>query len=243
MPWDGVPPCVFLYYTIKVPPCKEASSLANSLQLGGDCGMMVINDGKDGKIRMSILLELYLTFFFLGATSFGGGYAMLPILQREIVEKKGWATEEELGDYFAIGQCTPGIIAVNVATFIGQKYQGTKGGIVATLGLVSPCVLLITLIGTVFQSASSSPLFTHGLSGIKACVAVLVAGAAWKILKDSVVDKTTGRIFYVVFSLMSLGALYPDLGPVMDVVTSPITLVIASGFVGYLLRGKEGGKS
>ena len=70
---------------------------------------------------MNILLDLFLTFAKVGVMTFGGGYAMLPILQREVVENKGWATEEELMDYFAIGQCTPGIIAVNTATFIGQK--------------------------------------------------------------------------------------------------------------------------
>lgn len=77
---------------------------------------------------MNIYLDLFLTFAKIGVCTFGGGYAMLPILQREVVEKKGWATEEELTDYFAIGQCTPGIIAVNTATFIGHKYKGVLGG-------------------------------------------------------------------------------------------------------------------
>lgn len=187
---------------------------------------------------MPILLELYLTFFLLGATSFGGGYAMLPNLQRIIVEKKGWATEGELGDFFAIGQCTPGVIAVNVATFIGQKYQGTKGGIVATLGMVSPSVIIITIIGTMFQSISSYPWFTHGFNGVKACVAILVGGAAWKILKEAVVDKTTGRIFYGVFSLMLFRHLYPEIAPWLQYFTSPIALVTISGTVGYFLKGR-----
>lgn len=192
---------------------------------------------------MHIMLDLYLTFFMLGATSFGGGYAMLPNLVRVIVEKKGWATEQELGDYFAIGQCTPGIIAVNVSTFIGQKYQGTKGGIVATLGLISPCIVIITIIGSLFQSASSNAYFNHGMNGIKACVAVLVGGAAWKILKESVVDKTTGRIFYGVFAMMVIGHLYSDLSPIFNQLTSPITLVIWSGTMGYFCYGKEKGEA
>ena len=83
---------------------------------------------------MSIYPDLFLTFAKVGVMTFGGGYAMLPILQREVVENKGWATEEELTDYFAIGQCTPGIIAVNTATFIGQKNKGILGGVIATLG-------------------------------------------------------------------------------------------------------------
>ena len=85
---------------------------------------------------MNEYLDLFGTFAKVGVMTFGGGYAMLPILQREVVEHKGWATEEELMDYFAIGQCTPGVIAVNTATFIGQKHRGWLGGIVATLGVV-----------------------------------------------------------------------------------------------------------
>ena len=86
---------------------------------------------------MKLLWELFLTFAKVGVMTFGGGMAMLPILQREVVENKGWATDEELVDYFAISQCTPGIIAVNTATFVGQKQRGVLGGIVATLGFVS----------------------------------------------------------------------------------------------------------
>ena len=95
---------------------------------------------------MNIYLDLFLTFAKIGVCTFGGGYAMLPILQREVVEKKGWATEEELTDYFAIGQCTPGIIAVNTATFIGHKYKGVLGGILATLGVVFPSLIIINII-------------------------------------------------------------------------------------------------
>ena len=91
---------------------------------------------------MTSLWELYITFFKVGIMTFGGGYAMLPILQREVVENKGWATEAELADYYAIGQCTPGVIAVNTATFIGQKTKGVAGGIIATLGVVSPSLLI-----------------------------------------------------------------------------------------------------
>ncbi len=86
------------------------------------------------KKHIPVLLELFFLFAEIGATTFGGGYAMLPILQRELVEKRHWATEEQLMDYYAIGQCTPGIIAVNTATFIGNTKAGMIGGIVATLG-------------------------------------------------------------------------------------------------------------
>ena len=92
---------------------------------------------------LSKLWELFYTFARVGIITFGGGYAMLPILHREIVEKKGWATEEEMADYYAIGQCTPGIIAVNVATFIGRREAGIIGGITATLGQAFPCLVII----------------------------------------------------------------------------------------------------
>ena len=99
---------------------------------------------------MKILIDLFLTFTKIGAVTFGGGYAMLPILQREIVENKKWGTEEELADYYAIGQCTPGVIAVNVATFIGRKIAGNLGGVIATIGVVFPSVVIISLLSGLF---------------------------------------------------------------------------------------------
>ena len=100
-------------------------------------------------------LDMYLTFARIGGLTFGGGYAMLPILQREIVDKRHWATEEELMDYYAIGQCTPGIIAVNVSTFIGQKRAGIGGGIAATLGIVFPSLVIMSKADTDIQGQSS----------------------------------------------------------------------------------------
>ena len=92
---------------------------------------------------MNLYLDLFLTFAKVGVCTFGGGYAMLPILQREVVERKGWCSEEDLTDYFAIGQCTPGIIAVNTATFIGHRQKGILGGAFATLGVVFPSLCII----------------------------------------------------------------------------------------------------
>ena len=103
---------------------------------------------------MRELWELFITFAKVGVMTFGGGYAMLPILQREVVENKGWATDEELTDYFAIGQCTPGVIAVNTATFIGQKKRGIVGGIFTTLGVVFPSVVIISLLAGVIEAFS-----------------------------------------------------------------------------------------
>lgn len=187
---------------------------------------------------MKVLLELYWTFFVLGGTSFGGGYAMLPVLQRVVVEQKGWALEEELVDYFAIGQCTPGIIAVNVATFIGMKYRGVVGAVVATLGLVSPCLIIISAIAFLFQSVTDSGIFVYGMNGVKSCVAVLILGSAWTLVKKAVVDAWTGRIFYLVFSVMSLGYLFPEVS-VLGMLSSPTLLIVVSGVLGVLLAPKK----
>ena len=127
---------------------------------------------------MNPYLDLSLTFARIGVCTFGGGYAMLPILQREVVENKGWATDEELTDYFAIGQCTPGVIAVNTATFIGQKQRGIAGGIVATLGVVLPSFLLLLLIAAVLRNLMKYRGVEAFLSGVRPCVVALILATA-----------------------------------------------------------------
>ena len=121
---------------------------------------------------MKEFLNLFMAFFRIGAFTFGGGYAMLPMLQKEVVEKYHWATEDEIMDYFAIGQCTPGIIAVNTATFVGYKTKGVLGGIVATLGIVSPSLIIITLIAAFLQNFADLAVVKYAFNGI--CVIVLL---------------------------------------------------------------------
>ena len=173
------------------------------------------------------LLELFLVFAQIGGTTFGGGYAMLPILQREIVEKRHWATDEELMDYYAIGQCTPGIIAVNTATFIGQKQFGAIGGIVATLGVVSPSVVLITLITMFLTNFAELEVVKHAFMGIRSCVCVLILDSVIKLGKKSIKDYKCMIIFLVICALSVLT-------PV-----SPIILVVASGVAGVLLKPSQ----
>ncbi len=189
--------------------------------------------------NLPILLDLYVTFCFLSGISFGGGYSMIPILQRSVVTTKGWATQQEFGDYCAIGQVTPGIIAINVATFVGQAQKGWKGAVVANLGLITPCILIILFIGSLFTGLSSTPFFSHGLGGIQSCVVVLVGLSAWKIVQKSVVDKVSQRIFYTVFTSMVIGYLYPDLLPFFSQLTSPSALIIFAGLAGYLFAPKQ----
>lgn len=171
---------------------------------------------------MNKYLDLFLTFARIGGLTFGGGYAMLPMLQREVVEKRGWATEEELMDYYAIGQCTPGIIAVNTATFVGQSTAGIIGGIVATLGVVFPSLVIITLIAAFLQNFADLPLVQNAFAGIRVCVCVLVFNAVLKLWKKSVVDKKTLIIFLVV----SIGSFCFDIAPAIFVVLTAIAGII-----------------
>ena len=145
------------------------------------------------------LWNLFLTFAKVGATTFGGGYAMLPILEREVVEKRGWATEEELMNYFAVGQCTPGVIAVNTATFIGYKKRGIIGGVAATLGVIAPSMIIIMIIAAFIQNFADLPVVVHAFAGIRAVVAVLIIDAVVRFFKAGCKDW-----FGVVVFLLSL---------------------------------------
>ena len=177
--------------------------------------------------RGSLLLKLYLVFAKIGLTTFGGGYAMLPILQDEIVEKRGWATEEELTDYYAIGQCTPGIIAVNTATFIGGKYLGVAGGIIATLGFVTPSIIIISIIAMFLKNFADLPVVIHAFNGIRACVCVLILDSVIKLGKKSIKDYR-GVIIFLGILLISL---FTSL--------SPIILVIAAGVAGFVCMPRK----
>lgn len=151
---------------------------------------------------MNVYLDLFWTFCRIGGLTFGGGYAMLPMLQREVVESRQWATEEELLDYYAVGQCTPGIIAVNTATFVGNKVRGTLGGIVATLGVVFPSLVIITVIAAFLTNFAAYPVVQHMFAGIRVAVCALVVNAVVKLLKSAVVDKLTLILFVVIFGVM-----------------------------------------
>ena len=171
--------------------------------------------------------ELFWAFAKVGVMTFGGGAAMLPILQREIVEKRQWAAEEELVDYYAIGQCTPGIIAVNTATFIGQKRRGVSGGIVASLGMVFPSLVIIMLLAGLITNFAELQWVKSAFAGIRACVCVLIFNAVVKLLKKSVVDKRT----FVIFLAVLLG------GVLLDV--SPVVFVVGAAVAGIVLKGWE----
>ena len=171
---------------------------------------------------MKELFSLFFTFAKVGVMTFGGGYAMLPILQREVVEKKKWATDEELMDYFAIGQCTPGVIAVNTATFIGQKRKGVLGGIISTLGVVFPSLVIISLLAGIIETFSHIQWVQNAFGGIRICVCVLIVNAVVKLFKKAVIDWRT----LVVFLLVVLGSTFTPLSPVIFVVIAAISGIV-----------------
>lgn len=176
------------------------------------------------KTNIRNLLELYKAFAIVGATTFGGGYAMLPILQREIVENRGWATEEELADYYAIGQCTPGVIAVNTSTFVGYKRGGIPGAIAGSLGMVSPSIVIITIISLFLNNIAEYPAVQHALAGIRAAVCVLIFSAVLKLAKKSVKDGFS----IIMFLIILLAASFIDV--------SPAWFVLVAGFAGYIFQ-------
>ena len=179
---------------------------------------------------MKLLIQLFLTFATVGVMTFGGGYAMLPILQREVVDNQGWATEEELIDYFAIGQCTPGVIAVNTATFIGQKKAGLLGGILATLGVVFPSVVIISLLAGVIEAFSHITWVQNAFGGIRICVCVLILNAVVKLLQKAVVDLPT----LLIFAAVAVGSTFLSF--------SPVVYVILAALLGITLKALGGGK-
>lgn len=162
---------------------------------------------------MNIYLQLIQSFIKVGAFTFGGGYAMLPLLQREIVENRHWATEEELMDYFAVGQCTPGVIAVNTATFIGYNLKGVLGGIVATLAIIFPSIVIILIIASLLQNFADIAIVQHALAGIRIAVCILIFNAIVKLFKSGISD-WIGIVIFVI----ALIATYLNLLPTIAIV-------------------------
>ena len=165
---------------------------------------------------MKELLEIFIVAFRVGIMTFGGGYAMLPILQREVVENRKWVSEEEVLDYYAIGQCLPGIIMVNTMIFVGEKRKGRLGGVVAALGTVFPALIIITVIAALLSNFADLPAVKHAFAGIRVCVCVLIFNAVTKLWKSSIID---GKCF-AIFLAVAVLSLVTDLTPVIFVILS-----------------------
>ncbi len=175
-------------------------------------------------MKLKILLDLYVSFMKIGGLTFGGGLAMLPMLQREVVDDHKWCTEEELLDIYAIGQCTPGIIAINTATSVGYKQAGILGGIFGTLGMVSPCLVIICLVASILNNFINLPVVVHALAGIRVVVCALMMNTVCTMAKKGIVDKLGGVMFAAAFILACFT-------PVPTV-----ALILAAGVVGVIAK-------
>lgn len=152
---------------------------------------------------------------------------MLPILQKEIVEKKKWATNEELMDYYAVGQCTPGVIAVNTATFVGNKVKGVSGGIIATLGVVFPSLIIISVIAAFISNFAELEIVKYAFNGVRVCVCVLIINALWKLLKKSVIDMYSA----IIFGFVAIGSVLSDISPIIFVLISAMLGIVINSTI------------
>ena len=178
-----------------------------------------------------MLFDLFFTFMKIGAFTFGGGYAMLNLIQKEVVDTKGWATEQEVLDYYAVAQCTPGVIAVNCATFIGYKKHGVLGACVATLGVILPSILIILVIASLITNFMKYTVVKHIFGGIRPCVAVLIVNAVIRMGKKALCDWICVVIMVISFAA---SLLFSSL--------SPIFLVLPAALAGIIIKGLKEGK-
>ena len=172
------------------------------------------------------LLKIYVSGVKVGALTFGGGYAMLPILQKEIVDNRKWNSEEEILDYYALAQCLPGIIMANTLAFIGHKKGGKLGGIVASLGAITPSIVIIIIIASLLTAFAEVSMVQHAFAGIRVCVCVLIFNSILKLWKNSVVDWIT----LVIFLLVALGSIFFKISPIAFVVGSAIVGILVTVF-------------
>lgn len=175
----------------------------------------------------NIYADLYVTFLKIGSLTFGGGYAMLPMMESELVDSKKWITSEELLDYYAVGQSTPGIIAVNVATFVGFKQGGNFGGLIATLGIITPSILIISLMAGLIKSIDQLPLVQKAMKGISVAVCALITDATLNFIK-----KTAKGVVSIIVLLASFVLLYFFKVPSYLIILGASALGVAVHFIG-----------
>lgn len=184
-----------------------------------------------GSEFMVYLIKLFLIFAKIGLLTFGGGYAMFPVIKSELIEKRGWITEDELMDYYAIGQCTPGIIAVNVATFVGKKLKGVMGAIFSTLGVITPSIIIVLIIAGCIENFADLWFVQSAFSGIRVAVIVLILNTIISMWKKNIKKPYD----YVIFLIALVVSYFDILSSVIVVVLSAITGII-------ITLCKKGGK-
>lgn len=165
---------------------------------------------------MKELVKIFWSFFRIGLLTFGGGYSMLPMIRRETVEKHKWVSDEEVLQYFALSQSTPGIIAAKNATLIGCRIKGFWGGIVATAGVVLPSFLILLVIAMLLSKFMHLEIVAHAFNGIRIGVAALIVNVVIRLFKSFITDIATGLVFVAVF----VGVAFLDLSPILAVVAA-----------------------
>jgi chromate transporter len=178
------------------------------------------------------ILEIFFVFAKMGCITFGGGYVLLPIIERELIQKKGWTSTDEVLQYYTIAQVTPGIIAVNISTFIGYKRAKVAGGIAATLGFTMPSVTMIVLVSLLLKNFANLEIAQHCFNGVKLAVGALILDTVWKLVKNLVKKERTllkNSISLVIFIISFL----------MSVIfnTNPVIIVLCAGLAGFLFFG------
>lgn len=181
---------------------------------------------------MASVSELYLAFLRIGAVNFGGGYAMLPLLQQDLVDKRDWTTSEELMDYFAIGQCTPGIIALNVSTFIGYKQRGVAGALATTAGFLTVPIFLILVIAMFLQNFAELAVVQHAFAGIRVCVCVLIINSVLRLWKKAIVNRLALGLYLAILLLMLFSAFLPFKIPT-------VLFVVSAAIFGLIFAREE----
>ena len=192
---------------------------------------------EEGWSDMGVLTELFFSFARIGAFTFGGGYAMLSLLEHECVEKKQWLTADEMTEVTVIAESTPGPIAINCATYTGLKQAGMKGALIATLGMVLPSFLVLLLISAFLQNVMTVPLVAKALKGIRVAVVLLILRAGINMLRNilkKMQDKKTALIFFGVFLTLTLCSL------LLAWRIPTILMILASGVMGYALFSRKG---
>lgn len=177
--------------------------------------------------KIKNLFNLYFSFAKIGTFTIGGGLAMMPMMQSELIEKRKWITDEELIDYYAVGQSTPGIVAVNVATFVGYKQMGIVGGIFATLGMVTPSLVIIMILASLINSINDFPIIQKALKGINVAVAALLTSTIINFMKKTI-KKFTNAIFMMISFLLVFVFKLPS-----------FWIILFALFIGVVLTYKE----
>lgn len=173
------------------------------------------------------LFNIFLTYFKIGCMAFGGGYVMLPLIENEFIKKQQLIEAQEAYELFALAQSLPGIVAVNMAVFLGHRLEGTKGAIAAAIGVMLPSILIITVIAAFFNRFAEIPAVQRIFHGLNIAVLAIIAQALWKMLKTGLKDKVTITIFLGVF----LGYMITGFNPVL--------FTIAGALAGFLLAERR----